>query len=159
MRHFHIFKPIFNEDSRILILGSFPSVISREENFYYANPSNRFWNILQGLLNKPFVNATTEQKKQFMLDSKIALWDIVESCEIKGSADSDIKSAKPNDLNIILDSASIKAIFCNGTLSYKLLKHFYPNLKAARKLPSSSPANARYNLESLLESWKVILEA
>lgn len=192
MRYTHPFKPIFNKDSRILVLGSFPSIISREQEFYYSHLRNRFWKILESLFEASLTNATLKQKIKFLLDSKIALWDIVKSCEIKGSLDSNLKNALPNDLHTILDNANIKFIFCNGALAYRLTRHFYPQFSTLKQgtghslsdlatlknalsskttnnlanskitlypLPSSSPANARYSLESLLESWAVIKES
>ena len=143
----HGFEPVFDERSRILVLGSFPSVLSRENAFYYGNPQNRFWQVLAALTGAP-VPQTIPEKQTLLLGHGIALWDTIASCEITGSSDSSIKNAVPTDINTVLSAANIKGIFCNGATSHKLyMKYCYPNTKVeAVKLPSTSPANAAFSL-------------
>ena len=155
----HPFEPIFDKDSRILILGSFPSVKSRENNFYYWHPQNRFWKVLASLLKKPGPE-TIEEKKAFLLSNHIAVWDTVAYCKIENSDDSSISNVKANDLSLILKNADIKAIYTNGKTSAKLYgKYIEPqiNIKAT-VLPSTSPANAAWNLQRLCEAWQIILK-
>lgn len=156
MKVVHPFEAVYNNDSKILILGSFPSVKSREINFYYGHPQNRFWKILENIYNEKIDN-NIENKKEFLLRNNIALWDVIKTCEINGSSDSSIKNAIPNDVENLIHSTNIKAIFCNGNTSYKLfMKHFKNKTTDIPIicLPSSSPANAKFSLESLTEIWK-----
>ena len=151
----HPFEPLFDEDSQILILGSFPSMVSREVNFYYGHKSNRFWKVMALVLDHPFVE-TVEEKKKMLLEHRIALWDVIESCQIKASSDSSIKDVKVNDINSIITKSKIDRIACNGDKAYKLYERYiYPNIgiKAIR-LPSTSSANASYSLERLVEEYK-----
>ena len=143
----------------MLILGSFPSVKSREAAFFYGHPQNRFWPLLAALTGYP-VPSTVEEKKALILENGFALWDTIGSCEITGSSDSSIKNAVPNDLTPILTGANIQAIYCNGTASWNLYqKYLYPVTGiAAGKLPSTSPANAAWNMDRLKAAWQVILE-
>lgn len=150
----HTFGPVYDENSRILILGSFPSVKSREQQFYYGHPQNRFWKVAAALWGeeKP---ETIEAKKKFLLKHQIALWDVIESCDIMGSSDSSIRNVVPNDMDVILKAAAIGGIFLNGDKAYQLYlkyckKEGQPPVK---KLPSTSPANAAWNLEKLLAAW------
>ena len=154
----HTFEPVFDDNSRVLILGTFPSVKSREQGFYYGHPQNRFWKILAGLTESP-VPETIAEKRSFLLRRRIAVWDVVSSCDIVGSSDSSIKNVVPADLNRVLDAAGIRQIFANGGKAYSLYqKYAFPETKReAVKLPSSSPANARWQMEQLLEAWGVIL--
>lgn len=155
MKQIHTINPIFNSESKVLILGSFPSVKSRKENFYYAHPQNRFWKIMECLFNE-----NINDKKQFLLDKKIALWDTIKECTIEGSSDSSIKDVIPNNINYILRYANIKCIFTIGNKSYELYnKYIYSttNIKAL-KLSSPSPANAKMSLENLVNEYKIILE-
>ncbi len=154
----HPFAPVFDPDSRILILGSFPSVRSREEGFYYGHPRNRFWKMLALCFGEP-LPVTGEEKRQLLLRHRIALWDVLASCEITGSSDSSIRSAVPNDLRRILDHASIGRILCNGATAGKLcLRYFGEALPCSPViLPSTSPANASWTLERLCEAWKASL--
>ena len=139
------FDPVFDKDSRILILGSFPSVKSREIDFYYGHKQNRFWKMLCGYFNEE-IPESVEGKKAFLKRRKIALWDMVVSCEIEGSADASVKNAETADLNVVLKSANIKKILLNGTLSYDLFVQSYENLPIPyQKMPSTSPANPRYD--------------
>ena len=153
----HPIPPVFDADSRILILGSFPSVRSREEGFFYGHPRNRFWALLSRLLEQP-VPATVEEKKAFLLRNRIALWDVIRSCTLTGSSDSSIRDVVPNDLSGILSAADIRAVFVNGRTAEKVyLRHQKPLLgRDAVVLPSTSPANAACSFDRLLEAWRVI---
>ena len=115
----HPFGPLFNEDSRVLILGSFPSVKSREQNFFYGHPQNRFWKVVAAVLRQP-VPGTIEEKKELILSGRLALWDSIASCEITGSSDASIRNARANDIDIILGNSSIERIYCNGRKSHEL---------------------------------------
>lgn len=153
----HPIQPMFNEDSRILILGTFPSVKSREGQFFYHHPQNRFWKVLAAVCQVD-VPSSIEEKTQFLLKHNIAVWDVIQSCEISGSSDSSIKNVVPNDLSIILDHSKVERIFANGNKSYELYIRYCLS-KVGRdiiKLPSTSPANASFSLERLIEAWKVI---
>lgn len=151
----HPFKAIYNKDSKILILGSFPSVKSREQEFFYGHPQNRFWKVMAAVLNEK-IPETIEEKKSMMLAHGIALWDVIASCEITGSSDSSIENAVPNDLSPIFKCGKIEKVFCNGTKSFELYeKYTFPITKIkAEKLPSTSPANASWSLEKLIKEWK-----
>ena len=155
----HEFPPVYDENSRILILGSFPSVKSREVQFYYGHPQNRFWKVLAALLKTP-LPGSIDEKKAFLKEHRIALWDVIEQCDIIGSSDSSIKNVIPTDLNVILDTAPIEHIYCNGAASYKLFNKYQAEStgQSAVRLPSTSPANAQWSLERLTEQWKVILQ-
>lgn len=152
----HNIEPVFDKNSRILILGSFPSVKSREAKFFYGHPQNRFWRVLSALF-KSECPATIDEKKKLLLSNKIALWDVIKSCEITGSSDNSIKNAVPNDFTEIFKAADIKAVFVNGATAYKLCKKY--NEFDVIKLPSTSPANAAFSLERLIKEWSVILDA
>lgn len=153
----HPIAPVFNEDSRILILGSFPSVRSREEGFFYGHPQNRFWKVTADVFDE---NApqTIEEKKEFLLRNHIALWDVIGSCEITGSSDSSIKNATVNDISLILNTADIRSIYLNGRKAYQLYqKYMLPVTKREGIcLPSTSPANAAWSLDKLKDAWKII---
>ena len=139
------FAPVFNENSRVLILGSFPSVKSRKIDFYYGNKQNRFWKTVCGYFQIE-VPETVEGKREFLLNYGIALWDMVDSCEIEGSADSSIKKEELVDLNEVLRHAKIEKILLNGALSYQLFLKKYKELCVAyQRLPSTSPANVRFD--------------
>ena len=155
----HTFAPIFDKNSEILVLGSFPSVKSRENNFYYAHPQNRFWRVVASVYSCP-VPKTVEEKKNMLLSNKIAVWDVIKSCEITGSADSTIKSVIPNDLSEILSVADIKKIYANGKTAQSLYNKYIKNSTGFDiiSLPSTSPANAAYSLEKLIKEWKIINE-
>ncbi|MCH5322223.1 MAG: DNA-deoxyinosine glycosylase [Helicobacter sp.] len=158
----HTFLPIHNLESQILILGSFPSVISRQREFYYSHPQNRFWKILEQLfktpLKIPLTKASNSQKRDFLLLHKIALYDVVATCEIEGSSDTKLKIITPNPIDEILNqSPAIRAIFLNGQKAAKLYQKHFAFLKIpAFTLPSSSPANAKYDLEKLLQEWRIL---
>lgn len=155
----HTFEPIFDKNSEILVLGSFPSVKSRENNFYYAHPQNRFWRVVASVYSCP-VPKTVEEKKYMLLINKIAVWDVIKSCEITGSADSTIKSVIPNDLSEILSVADIKKIYANGKTAQSLYNKYIKKRTGFDiiSLPSTSPANAAYSLEKLIKEWKIINE-
>jgi len=153
----HPFLPLYNNDSKILILGSFPSVKSREQKFFYGHPQNRFWKVVSSVFecDEP---ETIEEKKQFLFENNIALWDVIASCEITGSSDSSIKNVKVNDLSKILKEADIRQIFVNGRTAEKYFKKY---IKAqintdAICLPSTSPANAAWSVKRLVEKWSVL---
>ena len=155
----HTFEPVFNQESRILILGSFPSVKSRENHFYYGHPQNRFWKVLAGVFGEG-VPVTIEEKKHFLLEHGIAIWDVIASCDITGSSDSSIKNVVTTDLRVILEHAHIERIYANGATAAKLF-HKYQEPVVQREiicLPSTSPANAGYSLERLIEKWQVCKE-
>lgn len=151
----HTFEPIYNESSRILILGSLPSVKSRENNFYYGHPQNRFWKVLAQITGSK-EPLTIADKKKFLLENKIAVWDVIAKCDIKGSSDSSIKNVIPCDLSIVLDNAPIEKIIANGTKAYELyMKYCFPRYhREIIKLPSTSPANATYNIDRLCKEWE-----
>ena len=151
------FKPVYNEESRILILGSFPSVKSREDGFYYGHKQNRFWKVVAGILNVE-VPKTIDEKKEMLTNHRIAIWDVIESCDITGSADSSIKNVVPADVPWLLSQTKINKVYVNGTLAKKLYDRYIVGKTGVDGvwLPSTSPANARYNLEMLIESWKIV---
>ena len=152
----HTFEPVYDENSRILILGTFPSVKSREQQFYYGHPQNRFWKLLAALTGWK-VPKTISEKKELLLQNGIAIWDVVASCEIVGSSDSSIRNAVPNDLHQILDAAQIQHIYTNGGTAKRLYEKFQKDLAVPMTgLPSTSPANAAFTMDRLLEKWKVI---
>lgn len=155
----HEFEPVYNKESKILILGSFPSVKSRQQSFYYAHPQNRFWKILARLYNEE-LPSTIEAKKELLLHHHIAIWDVIESCQIKGSSDASIKEVVPIDINRVMKQTQITHIYTNGKTAAKLYhQYLFPvtQIKAVT-LPSSSPANATFSLERLIEEWQVIRE-
>ena len=155
----HTIAPVYDARSRVLILGSFPSVKSREAAFFYGHQQNRFWRVLAALTGAP-VPQSIPEKRALLLNHGIALWDTIASCEITGSSDSSIRNVTPNDLTPILQTAKIQKIYCNGTASWQLYqKYLLPRTKLpAEKLPSTSPANAAWTLPRLIGAWKVILD-
>lgn len=150
----HTFMPVYDENSKVLILGSLPSVKSREAGFYYGHPQNRFWKVLAALLSCP-VPETIEQKKRMLLTHHVAVWDVIESCDIIGSSDSSIKNVVPADIGKLLENADIGRIFANGKKAESLYKKYiFPKTKVSvTALPSTSPANAACSLEKLVEVW------
>ena len=179
----HPIPPLYDHESRILILGSFPSVKSRETAFFYGHPQNRFWKVMAQVLDwrgedsrglpgsseggdppmagRPvFVPSTVEEKRIMLLSNHIALWDTIASCEITGASDSSITNVTPNDLSPILETAKIRAVFCNGAASHKLyMKYIFPVTgREAVKLPSTSPANAAWSVDRLTAAWQVVAE-
>jgi hypoxanthine-DNA glycosylase len=151
----HTFAPIFDTNSKMLILGSFPSVKSRENGFYYGHPQNRFWKVIAGIYGCA-VPITIENKKEMLMNNNIALWDVIQICDIIGSSDSSIKNVEPTDLNFILKQCDIKMIYTNGKMAGKLYHKYSKVGRDIIELPSTSPANAAYSLEKLIEQWKKI---
>lgn len=159
MKEYHLIEPIYDKDSKILILGSFPSVKSREANFFYHHPQNRFWRVLAAVYQDT-VPEEIADKKAFLKRHQIALWDVIASCNIKGSSDSSISDVEVNDLNMIIANSSVKHIYTNGNLADKLYHRYFDTIidLPVTKLPSTSPANAAYSLDKLLIYWCVINE-
>ena len=155
----HPFPPLYNEKSKVLILGSFPSVKSREQMFFYGHPQNRFWKVVSAVMevNTP---ETIEEKRSFLLSKHIALWDVIASCDITGSSDSSIRNVVANDITEILENADIKQIFVNGKTAEKYYNKYICEgiSRKAVCLPSTSPANAGWSIDRLVETWKVIKE-
>lgn len=155
----HEFEPVYDQASKILILGTFPSVKSRENHFYYGHPQNRFWKVLARLTESE-TPGTIEEKKKLLLTHGIAVWDVIASCEIQGSSDSSIRNVVPADLTRILENADIRQIYANGGTAKKLYDK-YSKGKTGRDiigLPSSSPANAAWSLDKLVERWGEIIQ-
>ena len=157
MREYHLIEPVYNKSSKILILGSFPSVKSREANFFYHHPQNRFWKILANIYNTELPETIIE-KKEFLINQHIAVWDVIASCEIKGSSDSSITNVEVNDLKKIIDQSQITHIYTNRNLADRLYHRYFDEIidLPVTKLPSSSPANASYSLTKLISFWKEI---
>lgn len=155
----HAIPPVYDRHSRVLILGSFPSVRSREEGFFYGHPQNRFWKVLAAVFSAP-VPVSVPEKKAFLLSHGIALWDVIARCEITGSSDASVRNAEPTDLSVILQNASVRRVYCNGTLAYDLYRRYQLSLTGleAVRLPSTSPANAAWTESRLREAWQVITE-
>lgn len=154
-RIIHPIPPYYDEGSRILILGSFPSVRSREQMFFYGHPQNRFWRVMAQVFEDEIPD-TVLAKKAFLTKHHIALWDVIGACDIKGSSDASIENVIPNDLSEILDFSDIIAIFANGKTAEKYYINYIEN-KTHRKavcLPSTSPANAAWNIEKLTGVWE-----
>lgn len=153
----HTFAPVYDKNSKLLILGSFPSVKSREISFYYGHPRNRFWTLLSALLKQP-IPVSIEEKKNLLLSYHIALWDVIQSCEIKGSSDSSIKNVVPNNILSLIEQSSVTHIYANGSKAYSLYeKYCKPNIfLPITRLPSTSPANAAFPLERLIKEWSIL---
>jgi hypoxanthine-DNA glycosylase len=155
----HPLRPVFQADSKVLILGSFPSVKTREYGFFYGHAQNRFWPLLERIFDvKPL--ADIEEKKAFLLQHHLAVYDVVYRCDIIGSSDASIQNAIPSDLSPIIKEADIQQIFCNGGTAYRYYQT-YQERKTGRKaiqLPSTSPANARYSMDDLYNQWKILRE-
>ena len=153
----HPIPPLFSEESETLILGSFPSVKSREADFFYGHPQNRFWTVIAEIYGceKP---QTVEEKKKLVLENKLAMWDVIESCEIEGSADSTISNVTANDLSVILNNSKVDRIFVNGKTAEKFYNKYTYHKTGVKAicLPSTSPANAAWSVERLVEAWKTI---
>lgn len=153
----HPIPPVFDRHSKVLILGSFPSVKSREAQFFYGHPQNRFWKVTSTVFAAPEPH-TVEEKKAFLLSHGIAVWDVIAACDITGSSDSSIKNVIPNDLAMILNHADIRTIFVNGKTAEKFYNKYIRDAigRDAVCLPSTSPANAAWTVERLTEAWKQI---
>lgn len=159
MNVIHPIPPLYSKNSKILILGSFPSVKSRETEFFYGHPQNRFWKVIAALFSSA-VPETVEEKKKLILSNGLALWDTIFSCEISGSSDSSIKNAVPNDIGKIIAETEISKIYLNGKTSEKYYKKYIEpkiDIKAVC-LPSTSPANAAFSLSDLISEWSVIIK-
>ena len=163
-KHFeHGFAPVFDSRSKVLVLGSFPSIQSRENEFFYGNPHNRFWKVIATLFDKEVppntpVAQSIKTKKQLLADCRVALWDVIASCDIRGSSDSSIRNVVPNDLYSILKTSNITGVFGNGATATKLYRQHLQEQTGLEivRLPTTSPANAAYSLERLLAYWKVL---
>lgn len=155
----HPFPPLYDKNSKILILGSFPSVKSREQNFFYGHPQNRFWKVVSAVMDTD-TPVTIEEKSNFLHENHIALWDVIASCDITGSSDSSIKNVVANDLTDIFKNADIRQIFVNGKTAEKYYNKYIRNTigREAICLPSTSPANAGWRVEKLVDAWSVIKE-
>ncbi len=153
----HTIPPIYDKNSKILILGSFPSVKSREAEFFYGHPQNRFWRVIAAVFESP-VPRTTDEKRELLLANGIAVWDVIGSCEIEGSSDSSIRDVVPNDLSEILAVADIKQVFVNGKTAEKYYNKYMKEQygREAVCLPSTSPANAAWTFERLADEWRKI---
>ena len=166
----HGFEPVFDRRSRVLVLGSFPSVLSRANTFYYGNPQNRFWRVMAACLGVPVppnegdalasgepatLDASVAAKRAMLLNGGVALWDVIESCDIKGSSDASIRNVVPARIELITSNASIEQVICNGGTAGRLYKRYLQERTglAAIVLPSTSPANAAWRLERLVERW------
>ena len=171
----HPIPPLYDPDSRILILGSFPSPKSRQTGFFYGHPQNRFWKVMAEVLDwtnekagvpsdtpgEIFLPGSVPEKSAMLHSSHVAVWDTIASCDITGASDASITNVVPNDLSLILESADIRQIYCNGSKSHELyMKYIMPNTgRKAVKLPSTSPANAACSLEKLISSWSILKDS
>lgn len=155
----HTFDPVFDAESKILILGSFPSVKSRENNFFYGHPQNRFWKVMANVLDWK-VPTTIEEKREMLLKNYVAVWDVIASCSIVGSSDTSIKDVVVNDFSRILENSKVERVYVNGGKAYELYHKYAEKVTGiqAVKLPSTSPANAAWSLEKLTKTWEEIIE-
>ncbi len=155
----HKLNPIFDQDVTILILGTFPSIKSREAGFYYYHPQNRFWKVVSLLVDLP-IPESIEGKKEMLLKNHIAIWDVIHSCDINRSSDNSIQNVIPNDIKKLLQVSKIEYIYANGNKAYELYMHYiFPQTRIKiTKLPSTSPANATYSLQRLAEDWKRMIQ-
>lgn len=151
----HGFEPVFDERSRVLVLGSFPSVLSRANAFYYGNPQNRFWRVAAACAGEKACPATIPERRAMLLRHGIALWDVIHSCDIKGSSDASIRNVVPADVVRITGVAAVEAVFCNGGTAGRLYRRYLKDVTGmdATVLPSTSPANAAWSLERLTGHW------
>lgn len=158
MHAVHPFEPVWNGQSRVLILGSFPSVRSREVGFYYGHPQNRFWRVLEALYGEP-VPSDTEGRRAYVLSHGLALWDVLASCDIDKSSDASIRSPVANDVAALVEQSRIERVACNGQRAYSLYRRHLEKAcgLAAQALPSTSAANAAWSLERLTEAWRILL--
>ena len=153
----HPFEPLYDANSKVLILGTFPSVKSREQSFYYSHPQNRFWKVISALTQVP-LPTTIEAKKAMLLEHNIAIWDVIQSCDIINSSDSSIQNVIPSDLTSLLRHSHITHIYANGATAHKLYQEYCELNTGIEiiKLPSTSPANAIFSLEKLILAWSII---
>ncbi len=153
----HEFPPLIDKESKILILGSFPSVKSREYSFFYMHPQNRFWKVLGALFNVDAYSMNIEEKKDFIISHHIGLYDVIEECDIKDSDDSSISNVIPTDIQKLIEGTKVKRIFCLGNKSFEYFVKYNKDLVSiCTKLSSSSPANAAMNLDKLIREWSII---
>jgi len=155
----HTFDPVFDAESKILILGSFPSVKSRENNFFYGHPQNRFWKVMARILEWE-VPMTIEEKREMLLKNHVAVWDVIASCSIQGSSDTSIKDVVVNDFSKILENSAVERIYVNGGKAYELYHKYAEKVTGIKavKLPSTSPANAAWSLEKLVIAWSKLIK-
>jgi len=153
-RVFHTLEPLFDESSRVLILGSFPSVVSRQKAFYYANPTNRFWPVMEALFQE-----TITDRREFCLRRHIALWDVIASCTIRGSSDSSIRDVIPNDIEWLIQNSSVHAVFTTGAKAAALYRKYITASLDACALPSTSAANAQMRLDDLVKEYDCVRKA
>lgn len=155
----HTFEPVWDENSKVLVLGTFPSVKSREHGFYYGHPQNRFWKVIAAITGQ-YMPVTTGDKKKLLLANNIAVWDVIASCSIKGSSDSSIRDVAVNKLLPLLAGSRITGIYANGAKAYELyMKYSYKETgMEITRLPSTSPANAAYTLEKLINEWYILVK-
>ncbi len=153
----HPFHPLYDNNSKILILGSFPSVKSREQMFFYGHPQNRFWKVISAITDDA-LPVTIEEKRTLLLKNRIALWDVIASCDITGSSDSSITNVTANDLSVILENSAVKKIYVNGKTAEKYYNKYLRDKLGidAVCLPSTSPANAQWNISRLISEWSII---
>lgn len=153
--HTHGIAPVCSPAAHTLILGSFPSEKSRSEGFFYAHPQNRFWRVMAALTHSA-VPETKDEKVRLLCENGFALWDVIESCVVTGSSDASIRDVVPNDIKSLVAASGVSRVFANGALAYKLYVRYVESSTgiSAVKLPSTSPANASYSLEKLIEVWK-----
>ncbi len=153
----HTLEPFYNNDSKILILGSFPSVKSREIGFYYSHPQNRFWKVLAHTFNEE-IPSSIKEKKELLKRNKIALFDVCATCDIKASSDASIKNVVPNNLEVIFNNSKIEVIAFDGKTAYNLYQKYFKDKYDVEliSLPSTSPANATWDMQRLINEYKVL---
>ena len=157
MRVTHGFGPFYASDSEILILGSFPSVKSRRDEFYYAHPQNRFWRVLSNVYGRG-VPVTTEDKKSLLSSCRLALWDVIDECDVEGSSDASIKNAVPTNIMRLLSQTQVRRVILNGRTAERYFNKFYSDFSLpAVTMPSTSPANASWTLQRLTDAWAAVL--
>ena len=155
----HDFQPVFNKESKILMLGTMPSPKSREVGFYYGHPRNRFWKVVSDVCGEEMPQ-TKGEKIAFALRNRIAVWDVLAGCEIKGAEDASIRNPVANDMDLILKNADIRAIFATGQKAAQLYKKYCQSKTGMDIicLPSTSPANCSVSYEKLFEAYEIILK-
>lgn len=157
----HGIEPVFDERSRVLMLGTFPSPKSREAGFFYGHPQNRMWRVLTAVLGEHEVPQTADERRAFLLRNRIAMWDTIASCNIEGASDASIRDVVPNDLSHVLKAAPIEAVFTTGAKATQLYRRYQEPVTGitAHRLPSTSAANASWSFEHLVEAYAAVREA